>query len=113
MFYKFNFDTVDLEIIHDALKLYFATLNDNDNPIERNRIRGLCETIASLEPPNEYLDMTFSEASKLWGLSDSTLRKAKHDGRFEDGEIRQSGGVWLVTRKAMERLYGELKSPRE
>jgi len=57
--------------------------------------------------------MTFAEASKLWGLSDSTLRKAKHDGRFEDGEIRQSGGVWLVTRAAMERLYGELKSPRE
>ncbi len=112
MFYKFTFDTVDVEIMHEALKLYFKTLNDNDNPIERNRIRGLCQIISKIEP-TEYLDMTFAEASKLWGLSDSTLRKAKHDGRFEDGEIRQSGGVWLVTRSAMERLYGELKSPRE
>lgn len=52
---------------------------------------------------------SFAEACNLWGLSESTLRKANHEGRFQDGEIRQSGKVWLVTKQAMERLYGERK----
>lgn len=50
---------------------------------------------------------TFSEAAELWKLGESTLRKARFDGRFQDGEIRQSGSTWLVTRQAMERLYGK------
>jgi len=62
MFYKFTFDTVDLEIVNEALKLYFKTLNDNDNPIERNRIRGLCQTISKIEP-TEYLDMTKAQGN--------------------------------------------------
>lgn len=49
---------------------------------------------------------TFSEACSLWGLGESTLRKARFDGRFQEGEIRQSGSTWLVTSQAMERLYG-------
>jgi hypothetical protein len=49
---------------------------------------------------------TFSEAAELWGLGESTLRKARFDGRFQEGEIRQSGSTWLVTSQAMERLYG-------
>ena len=50
---------------------------------------------------------TFAEASELWGLSESTLRRAQHGGRFKEGETKKSGGTWLVTRAAMERLYGE------
>jgi len=61
MFYKFTFDTVDLEIVHEALKLYFKTLNDT-NTIERNRIRGLCQTISKIEP-TEYLDMTKAQGN--------------------------------------------------
>jgi hypothetical protein len=56
---------------------------------------------------------TFSEAAELWGLGESTLRKARFDGRFLEGEIRQSGSTWLVTRQAMERLYGESKKPQK
>jgi len=52
---------------------------------------------------------TFSEACELWGLGQSTLRKAMLDGRFKNGEIRQSGSTWLVTRQAMERLYNKNK----
>jgi hypothetical protein len=48
---------------------------------------------------------TFAEACKLWGLGESTLRKANLDERFQEGEIRQSGSTWLVTKHAMERLY--------
>ena|SRR5690554_4731584 len=50
--------------------------------------------------------ITFSEAQDLWGLGSSTLRKAVSDKRFFPEEIRKSGNTWLVTKTAMERLYG-------
>lgn len=53
--------------------------------------------------------MTFTEASQVWGLSDGTLRHATERKVFKEGEIRKSGKVWLVTREAMERVYGEIK----
>ncbi|WP_265445136.1 helix-turn-helix domain-containing protein [Acetivibrio straminisolvens] len=49
---------------------------------------------------------TFAEAAEIWGLSESTLRKAQFDGRFRENETRKSGKIWLVTRRAMERIYG-------
>jgi hypothetical protein len=51
--------------------------------------------------------MTFKEASEKWNVSTSNLRNNVRNGRFEDGEVRKSGEVWLVTGKAMERLYGK------
>lgn len=56
--------------------------------------------------------LTFSEACELWGLNESTLRKAVSQGR--DGlklgiDYRKSGKSWLITRSAMERIYGKLK----
>lgn len=54
---------------------------------------------------------TFAEAAELYGISDgSVLRNAQIDGRFLEGETRKSGKVWLVTKTAMERLYGEKKN---
>ncbi|HHV63407.1 MAG TPA: DNA-binding protein [Firmicutes bacterium] len=54
--------------------------------------------------------MTFQEAAKLWGLADaSILRNAVRRGRFRPDEVRKSAGTWLVTRAAMERLYGPAK----
>ena len=60
---------------------------------------------------NEYLEnvMTFSEACKRWGLGESTLRKAAKSGRFKKDEIKKSGKCWLITRSAIERLYGKEK----
>lgn len=58
--------------------------------------------------------LTFQEAAEIWGLSDgSVLRTAQRRGRFLEGEVRQSGSTWLVTRVAMERLYGEQKNLKE
>jgi hypothetical protein len=56
---------------------------------------------------------TFAEAAQLWGLADSTLRQANHTGRFLEGEIKQAGKVWLITREAMERLYGPQPDPEK
>ncbi|NFM32664.1 helix-turn-helix domain-containing protein [Clostridium botulinum] len=54
--------------------------------------------------------MTFAEASKKWGLGESTLRSAIHSDRFiENIDYKKSGKVWLITKEAMERVYGESK----
>lgn len=50
-----------------------------------------------------------SEATERWGLGASTIRQAIHEKRFLPGEYRKSGSVWLVSIKAMKRLYGEVK----
>lgn len=52
--------------------------------------------------------MSFADASDLWGLSESTLRKAVSYGKIEPGvDARKYGKQWVVTRQAMEREYGE------
>lgn len=50
--------------------------------------------------------LTATEASRLWGLDESTVKRACQHGRFESHEYRSSGTVWLVLRSAVERLYG-------
>lgn len=54
--------------------------------------------------------LTFGEATELWGLADSTLRKLAKADRIKEGlDYRKSGKrAWLITREAMERLYGKL-----
>lgn len=52
--------------------------------------------------------MAFSDASELWGLSESTLRKAISYGKIVPGvDARKYGKQWVVTREAMSREYGE------
>lgn len=57
--------------------------------------------------------MTFPEACKRWNLGESTLRKAALSGRFLENEVRKSEKCWLVTRSAMERLYGKEPEPKK
>ena len=53
--------------------------------------------------------LTFTEAATKWGLaSGNTLRQAAARGRFEEGEVRKSGTVWLTTYEAMTRVFGPL-----
>lgn len=52
--------------------------------------------------------MTLAEASERFGRAASTLKQACLSGRLvEDEECRKSGGVLLVTKQGMERLYGK------
>jgi hypothetical protein len=57
----------------------------------------------------KYLEeaLTAPEAAALWGLDDSTVKKACQAGRFEPHEARKTGKVWLITRSGMERVYGQ------
>lgn len=52
--------------------------------------------------------MSFSDASELWGLSESTLRKAGAYGKIVPRvDARKYGKQWIVNRDAMTREYGE------
>lgn len=52
--------------------------------------------------------MSFSEASELWGLSESTLRKAIAYGKIVPGlDARKYGKQWIIDRNAMLREYGD------
>jgi hypothetical protein len=47
-----------------------------------------------------------AEAARLWGLEETTVKKACQAGRFLPDEYVKKGRDWLVTREGMERLYG-------
>ena len=52
--------------------------------------------------------LSFADATELWGLSESTLRKAVSYRKLVDGlDVKKYGKQWLVTRDAMEREYGQ------
>lgn len=58
---------------------------------------------------NLFNVMTTTEAALKWGLSESTVRKAIQKNKFKFGqEYRKSGRITLITKDAMERVYGEL-----
>lgn len=55
-----------------------------------------------------YNIYNITEASLLWGKQQSTIRKAIKSNKFIEGiEYRKSGRIVLITRKAMERVYGK------
>ena len=52
---------------------------------------------------------TFSEAAELWNIDSSTLRHRITSEKLLEGiDYKKSGKVWLITKSAMERLYGIL-----
>ena len=51
--------------------------------------------------------MAFSDATMLWGLSESTLRKAVAYGKLRNGiDVCKFGKQWIVSVAAMRREYG-------
>lgn len=58
--------------------------------------------------------MSFADATQLWGLSESSLRKAVSYGKIVPGiDARKYGKQRIVTRDAMGREYGEpLSAPQ-
>lgn len=63
-----------------------------------------------LRPLDDVLSLT--EASELYGVPKPTLQSActgqkGYPPLFTDRECRKAGSTWLVTRTAMERVYGK------
>ena len=51
--------------------------------------------------------IAFSDATLLWGLNESTLRKAISYGKLINGQdVCKFGKQWVISSEAMEREYG-------
>lgn len=60
-----------------------------------------------VETPFDGL-MAFSDATLLWGLNESTLRKAITYGKLVNGvDVCKFGKQWVVSMAAMRREYGD------
>ena len=52
--------------------------------------------------------IALSDASELWGLNESTLRKAISFHRLQKGiDVCKFGKQWIISKQAMIREYGE------
>ncbi len=52
--------------------------------------------------------LSFADAAELWGLNESTLRKAVACGKLVSGcDVCKFGKQWVVSAQAMKREYGE------
>lgn len=55
--------------------------------------------------------IAFTDATELWGLNESTLRKAISYGKLVNGvDACKFGKQWVISSEAMRREYGEPKS---
>jgi hypothetical protein len=53
--------------------------------------------------------LTATEAARILGLDESTVKKACQSGRFLPDEFGKKGRDWWVTRAGMERLWPKKK----
>jgi hypothetical protein len=61
----------------------------------------------TVETPFDGL-IAFSDATSLWKLNESTLRKAISYGKLVNGvDVCKFGKQWVVSMDAMRREYGE------
>ena len=55
--------------------------------------------------------MAFTDATRLWGLNESTLRKAIAYGKLINGvDACKYGKQWVISMEAMKREYGQPKA---
>ena len=67
----------------------------------------LWENGVQVDTPFDGL-MAFSDATELWGLNESTLRKAITYGKLVNGvDVCKFGKQWVVSVEAMKREYGD------
>lgn len=69
----------------------------------------LWENSVPIKTPFDGL-MAFSDATELWELNESTLRKAISYGKLVNGvDVCKFGKQWIVSVEAMKREYGTAK----
>lgn len=70
----------------------------------------LWENGVQVDTPFDGL-MAFSDATELWGLNESTLRKAIAYGKLVNGvDVCKFGKQWVVSIEAMKREYGNAQT---
>ncbi len=95
LFSRVEVDTGGFGIIwNDDLDLSCDELFENGEPVET---------------PFDGL-MAFTDATQLWGLNESTLRKAIAYGKLVNGvDACKYGKQWVISMEAMKREYGQPK----
>lgn len=69
----------------------------------------LWENGVAIDTPFDGL-MALGDATALWGLNESTLRKAISYGKLVDGvDVCKFGKQWVISMDAMRREYGEVR----
>lgn len=69
----------------------------------------LWENGVEVDTPFDGL-MSFADATDMWGLNESTLRKAIAYGKLVNGvDVCKFGKQWVVSVDAMRREYGEAR----
>ena len=69
----------------------------------------LFENGKTIKTPFDGL-MAFTDATELWGLNESTLRKAISYGKLINGiDACKYGKQWVISTEAMKREYGQPK----
>ncbi len=69
----------------------------------------LFENGKTIKTPFDGL-MAFTDATQLWGLNESTLRKAIAYGKLVNGvDACKYGKQWVISVEAMKREYGQPK----
>lgn len=67
----------------------------------------LWENGEKIDTPFDGL-ISFGDATALWGLNESTLRKAISYGKLINGvDVCKFGKQWVVSMEAMQREYGD------
>lgn len=60
----------------------------------------------TIETPFDGI-LAFTEATQLWNLNESTLRKAISYGKFKNGiDVCKFGKQWVISKEALIREYG-------
>lgn len=73
----------------------------------------LFENGKTIETPFDNL-IAFTDATELWGLNESTLRKAISYGKLVNGvDACKYGKQWVVSMDAMKREYGMPKDEED
>ena len=105
--------------IYDVKPLFnkfeiFNELKEKINTHFWNDEKGYCNELfengETLDTPFDNL-IALSDATVIWGLNESTLRKAISYGKLQEGvDVMKYGKQWIITMEAMVREYGEPKS---
>ena len=93
-------------------EIYIGKLNDKLSLIEGLWSEPITNNIElTFEFPNLdlYKVFTLSEAALIWNKDESTIREALVKKFIPYVEYRKAGRITFITRKAMERVYGELE----
>lgn len=86
----------------------YNSIIESANKVYREKFKPIYdkENLQALEE-EEFILATL--ATEKWELSDSTIRRAIHDGRIKENECKKEGRDWKVNIASMKRLYGEPK----